>query len=126
MNLLQLLDAIRQLADQPLDFSVSDYAVWFYVKPPLNARLDSKLQPFAMPVPGTTRIDQDVIGRIQDLKMKEQPPGFEQGLPLTEVLKILNKFSISNDLGHIGVNFLFNPRLAANAAGEQVDPASSP
>ncbi len=124
VNLLQLLDAIRQLADQPLDFSVSDYAVWFYVKPPLNARLDSKLQPFAMPVPGTTKEYQDVIGRIQDLKMKEQPPGFEQGLPLTEVLKILNKFSISNDLGHIGVNFLFNPRLAANAAGEQVDPGT--
>ena len=56
--------------------------------------------------------------------MKEQPPGFEQGLPLTEVLKILNKLTISNDVDHIGINFLFNPRVGANAAGEQVDPST--
>ena len=63
------------------------------------------------------------MSRLQDIRLKEQPSGFEQGLPLTEVLKILNKFSITNDLGHIGVNFLFNPRVGADAAGEMPDPS---
>ena len=56
--------------------------------------------------------------------MKEQPSGFEQGLPLSEVLNILNKLSISKDVDHSGVNFLFNPRACANAAGELVDPGT--
>ena len=124
VNLLQLLDVIRQMADQPLDFSVSDYAVWFFVEPPPNAALESRLQPFAMPAPGATKEYEPFIGRLYNLKMKEQPSGFEQGLPLTEVLKILNNFSTSNDLGHIGVNFLFNPRVGANAAGAPVDPST--
>jgi beta-lactamase regulating signal transducer with metallopeptidase domain len=123
-NLLQLLDTIRLMADHPLDFTVSDYAVWFFVEPPPNAALESKLQPFVMPAPGATREYEPFIGRLYNLRIKEQPSGFEQGLPLTEVLRILNNLSISNDAGRIGVNFLFNPRVGANAAGATVDPAT--
>jgi beta-lactamase regulating signal transducer with metallopeptidase domain len=124
VTLLQLMDAIRQMADQPIDFSVSDYAVWFFVKPPANAALGSKLQPFLGPAPGTSNERDANMRKLQDLRMKEQPSGFEQGLPLTEVLRILNKFSISNEVDNIGVNFLFNPRVGAHAAGEQVDPGT--
>ncbi|MGA2541743.1 MAG: M56 family metallopeptidase [Verrucomicrobiota bacterium] len=124
VNLLQLLDAIRQMADSPIDFSVADYAVWFFVKPPATAALASRIQPFTMPSPGTTQGYQAVIGRLQNLRLKELPDGFEQGLPLSEVLRALNKFSISNDVDRIGVNFLFNPRVGANAGGELIDPGT--
>ncbi|MGA2556712.1 MAG: M56 family metallopeptidase [Verrucomicrobiota bacterium] len=146
VNLLQLLDAIRQMADQPLDFAVSDYAVWFFVKPLPPAALESALQPFLGPAPGTGQVPhaegekrsaqssgsapgasqerQANMSKLQDIRLKEQPSGFEQGLPLTEVLKILNQLSISNAADHAGANFLFHPRVGANPAGAPVDPST--
>ena len=61
VNLLQMLDAIRHTADQPIDFSVADYAVWFFVKPPANAPLESRLQPLLNPSPGTSQDRQAVM-----------------------------------------------------------------
>ena len=63
-----------------------------------------------------------IVRKLQGIKLREVSPALEQGLPLTEVLKILTQLSSSNDLDHTGVNFLFNPRVGGNAAGEQVDP----
>jgi beta-lactamase regulating signal transducer with metallopeptidase domain len=121
VNLLQLMDAIRQMSDQPIDFSVSDYAVWFYVKPPPNAALESHLQPFLGPAPGTSQDREVIMRKLPAIKLREAPPAFEQGLPLSEVLRILIQLSITNDTDHTGLNFLFNPRVGGNPAGEQVD-----
>ncbi|MGA2540607.1 MAG: hypothetical protein ABSG78_03475 [Verrucomicrobiota bacterium] len=45
VTLLEALDAICQVADNPtgLSYSVEDYAVWFFVKPPENASLETRL-----------------------------------------------------------------------------------
>ena len=63
-----------------------------------------------------------IVRKLQSIKLGEVSPVFEQGLPLSEMLKILTQLSVSNDVDRIGINFLFNPRVGGNPAGEQVDP----
>jgi len=43
LTLLETLDAICQTANQPLSYSVEDYGVWFFVKPPEMPALQTRL-----------------------------------------------------------------------------------
>ena len=43
LTLLETLDAICQLSDPPVSYSVEDYAVWFFIKPPELASMETRL-----------------------------------------------------------------------------------
>ncbi len=86
-------------------------------------------QPVSPPVPiadaaanptDASKARETIVRKLQGIKLREVSPALEQGLPLTEVLKILTQLSSSNDLDHTGVNFLFNPRVGGNAAGNRL------
>jgi len=68
--------------------------------------------------PGRSRI----MRKLNGIRLAVLPDDFQKDLPLSEVLKILRKVSISNDLENLGVPFLFKPRI--NETNTPVDPAA--
>jgi tetratricopeptide (TPR) repeat protein len=59
---------------------------------------------------------QAIQRKLGQIRLAELPDSFEQGLPLTEVLRTLKKISVSNDLENVGINFMYNSRGGASSA----------
>ena len=77
------------------------------------------------PVP-TSEGRRAILRKLQTIKFSQLPDSFEQGLPLMELLRDLHRLSVSNDVDHIGINFMFSPRGAESTpdtpVAEPVDP----
>jgi hypothetical protein len=110
VRLVDVLDAVVEVADRPIKYTVEDYGVVFALRG--SERRHKDLPPSAA-APGSGRqIIGDKIGRIRLDSVSYD------GLPLGEVVMNLRDVAKKRDPDKKGINFMINPNAPADDSAQ--------